>query len=168
MALQVGHVDEYNEKEEDCESYLECLEQWTFANEVEDEKKVCLFLSVIGANAYKLLKNLVSLRVPSTMQYSYLTIALSAHCKPEPVVIAEWFRFQKPKQREGYAVSEYVVALRQLSATYKFGQYLDEALRDCFVSGLHSDAVQCWLLSEKDLTFPKACVKDCSCIFWTQ
>uniref|UniRef100_A0A3P9C9M9 Retrotransposon gag domain-containing protein n=1 Tax=Maylandia zebra TaxID=106582 RepID=A0A3P9C9M9_9CICH len=139
------------------ESYLERLEQWMLANDVSDEKKVCTFLSVIGADTYRLLKNLVSPRVPSTMGYAALTGALSAHYKPTPVVIAERFRFQKRNQKEGEAVSDYVVALRQLSATCDFGQYLDEALRDRFVSGLRSDAVQRKLLSEKDLTFPRAC-----------
>ncbi|XP_026046823.1 uncharacterized protein K02A2.6-like [Astatotilapia calliptera] len=157
MAMHVGRVEEYNESKEDFESYLERLEQWMLANDVSDEKKVCTFLSVIGADTYRLLKNLVSPRVPSTMGYAALTGALSAHYKPTPVVIAERFRFQKRNQKEGEAVSDYVVALRQLSATCDFGQYLDEALRDRFVSGLRSDAVQRKLLSEKDLTFPRAC-----------
>uniref|UniRef100_A0A3P9DS45 Retrotransposon gag domain-containing protein n=1 Tax=Maylandia zebra TaxID=106582 RepID=A0A3P9DS45_9CICH len=148
---------EYNESREDFESYLERLEQWMLANDVSDEKKVCTFLSVIGADTYRLLKNLVSPRVPSTMGYAALTGALSAHYKPTPVVIAERFRFQKRNQKEGEAVSDYVVALRQLSATCDFGQYLDEALRDRFVSGLRSDAVQRKLLLEKDLTFLRAC-----------
>uniref|UniRef100_A0A668SMS5 Retrotransposon gag domain-containing protein n=1 Tax=Oreochromis aureus TaxID=47969 RepID=A0A668SMS5_OREAU len=157
MAMHVGRVEEYNESKEDSEPYLERLEQWMLANDVSDEKKVCTFLSVIGADTYRLLKNLVSPRVPSTMGYAALTAALSAHYKPTPVVIAERFRFQKRNQKEGEAVSDYVVALRQLSATCDFGQYLDEALRDRFVSGLRSDAVQHKLLSEKDLTFPRAC-----------
>uniref|UniRef100_A0A3B5LGC2 Retrotransposon gag domain-containing protein n=1 Tax=Xiphophorus couchianus TaxID=32473 RepID=A0A3B5LGC2_9TELE len=157
MAMHVGRVVEYDESKEDFESYLERLEQWMLANDVPDEKVVCTFLSVIGADTYGLLKNLVSPKVPSTMQYAALTAALQAHYKPTPVVIAERFRFQKRNQKEGEPVSDYVVALRQLSATCNFGQYLDEALRDRFVSGLRSDAAQRKLLAEKDLTFSRAC-----------
>lgn len=94
-----------------------------------------MFLSVIGADTYKLLKNLVSPAVPSTLRYDDLTRALSMHYKPAPVEIAEHLRFQKCNQKEGEPVSDYVVALRQLSATCNFGEYLDDALTDRFVSG---------------------------------
>ncbi len=157
MALRVGRVDEYNKSKEDFDSYLERLEQWMLANEADDDKKVCVFLSVIRADTYKLLKNLMSPALPSTLGYDVLTRALSGHYKPAPVVIAEQFRFQKRNQKEGEAVSDYIVALRQLSATCNFGQYLDDALRDRFVSGLWSDAVHRRLLSEKDLTFLRVC-----------
>lgn len=76
-----------------------------------------MFLSVIGADAYKLLKNLVSPTVPSTMQYPDLVRALSTHYKTAPIVIAEQFRFHKRNQKGGESVSDYVVALRQLAAT---------------------------------------------------
>ncbi len=148
----MGHVEEYNESKEDFNSYQEHLEQLMLANDVEDEKKVCVFLSVTGADTYKLVKNL-----PSTLEYAELRKALSTHYKPAPVVIAERFCFQKHNQKEGESVSDYVVALRQLSATCNFGQYLDDALRDRFVSGLRSDAVQCRLLLEKGSDF-SACL----------
>ncbi len=49
------------------------------------------------------------------------------------------------------------MALRQLSGSCEFGQYLSEALRDRFVSGLTSESMQRKLLSQKDLTFRQAC-----------
>lgn len=110
MTVPVGRVDEYNDAKEDFESYLERLEQWMLANEIKDEKKVCVFPSVIVADAYKLPKNLVSPTVPSTMQYPDLVRALSTHYKPAPIVIAERFRFQKRNQKGSETVSDYVVA----------------------------------------------------------
>lgn len=82
MAVQIGRLDEYNDAKEDFESYLERTEQWVRANEIRDEKKVCAFLSVIGADAYRLLNNLVSPTVPSAMTYPELVRALSTHYKP--------------------------------------------------------------------------------------
>lgn len=61
--MQIGCVDEYNDAKK------KRLEQWMRANKIKDEKKVCVFLSVIGADAYRLLKNLVSPTVPSAMTY---------------------------------------------------------------------------------------------------
>lgn len=117
MAAQIGRVDEYNDANEDFESYLERLEQWMLANKIKDKKKVCMFLSVIRADVYKLLKNLVLLTVPSTMQYPDLVRVLNTHYKSALIVIVEQFRFQKRNQKEGETVSDYVVALRQLAAT---------------------------------------------------
>lgn len=82
MAVQIGRVDEYNDAKEDFESYLERTEQWVRANEIRDEKNVCAFLSVMGADGYRLLNNLVSPTVPSAMTYPELVRALSTHYKP--------------------------------------------------------------------------------------
>lgn len=40
-------------------NYVERLEQFFAANEVKDEKKVAVFLSIIGPTTYGVLKNLV-------------------------------------------------------------------------------------------------------------
>lgn len=69
----------------------------------------------------------------------------------------ERFKFQKRNQKEGESVADYIVALRQLSVSFEFGQYLSDALRDRFVSGLNSESMQRKLLSQKDLMFNQAC-----------
>ncbi len=60
-----------------------------------------MFLSVIGADTYGLLKNLVTTTKPSEMSYNELKTALLAHYRPQPPVIAECFKFQKCNQKEG-------------------------------------------------------------------
>lgn len=156
MAL-IGSISEYKEGKEDFESYLERLEQWMAANTVADEKKVSVFLSIIGADAYKLLKSLLLPDKPSTKSYAQLTKALSDHYKPKPLVIMERFRFQKRNQQESESVSDFIVALKQLSTNCDFGAHLDDALRDRFVSGLRSEAIQRKLLAETNVTFKSAC-----------
>lgn len=154
---RIGSISEYKEGKEDFESYLERLEQWMVANEVEDEKKVSVFLSLIGADAYKLLKSLLQPEKPSTKSYDQLTKALSDHYKPKPLVIMERFRFQKRNQQENESVSDFIVALKQLSTNCDFGTHLDDALRDRFVSGLRAEAIQRKLLAETNVTFKTAC-----------
>ncbi|KAL1277327.1 hypothetical protein QQF64_024000 [Cirrhinus molitorella] len=58
--MQFGRMDEYKESKEDFESHIKRLEQWLLANDTASEKKVSVFLSVIGAETYGLLKNLVT------------------------------------------------------------------------------------------------------------
>ena len=53
-------------------------------------------------------------------------------------------------------MAQYVVELRRLAVHCKFGSYLEEALCDCFVCGLCSEAVQKKLLMKEDFTFQEA------------
>lgn len=108
-------------------------------NIVADEKKVSFFLSIIGADASKLLKSYVQ---------------LTNHYKPKPLVIMERCRFQKRNQQESESVSDFIVALKQLSTNCDFGAHLDD---DRFVSGLRSEAIQRKLLAETNVTFKSAC-----------
>lgn len=156
MAL-IGRVEEFKESREDFASYLERFELWLIANEIKNDKKVSVFLACIGPEAYGLLKNLVVPARPATMSYKQLTEALLAHYQPKPLVIAERFRFQKRNQKEGESVNDYVVAIRHLSKHCEYGDHLDEALRDRLVSGLASESIQRKLLTERDLTFARAC-----------
>lgn len=93
--MQVGRVDEYKESREDFESYLECLELWTFPNDIKDNKKVRVFLCVINAEIYGLLKSLITPGTPNTLQYDKLKLVLLANYKPKPLVIAEQFHLKK-------------------------------------------------------------------------
>lgn len=154
--LPVGRVEEFKESQEDFGNYIERLEQWMLANDIEDGKKVCVFLSVIGPETYKLLKNLISPQIPSGETYARLKEVLMAHYMPKPLVIAERFRFKRTVQKEGQTVNDYAVALRQSSADCDFGAFLNDALRDQFVSGLCSEATQLKLLSQENLTYQRA------------
>ena len=49
------------------------------------------------------------------------------------------------------------MALKELARRCNFGAFLEEALRDRLVCGLKNEATQRRLLSEKDLTYQKAC-----------
>ena len=86
---------------------------------------------------------------PTAKSFDELTKSLEDHYKPEPSIIAERYRFNRRSQQMGETISQYAVAIRQLSMICKFGPFLDDALRDRFVCGLSSEASQKRLLSEK-------------------
>ncbi len=81
---------------------------------------------------------------------------MKSHFEPKPLVISEWFVFNKRQQQTDELVADYVAALRKLSVHCKFGDFLDDALRDRFVCGLRSEAMQKKLLIETELTFKRA------------
>ena len=85
-----------------------------------------------------------------------MTGTLKSHFEPKPLVISERFVFNKRQQKSDETVADYVAALRKLSIHCKFGDFLDDALRDRFVCGLRSEGMQKKLLIEAELTFQRA------------
>ena len=64
MAQITVKFDSYDESD-DMKDYVEQLELFLTANNVEEEKKVTHLLSKIGAKAYTIVKNLTAPRTPT-------------------------------------------------------------------------------------------------------
>ena len=157
MATAVfGQMERFNSDNEGIQPYLERVELYFVANEVGEDRRVPVFLSVIGSKTYALLRDLLSPVKPSEKTFDELKQVLEGHYNPKKVVIAERFRFHRRSQAAGESVVEYVAELRRVTANCDFGDYLDQALRDRFVCGLLSDSIQRRLLTESDLSFTRA------------
>ncbi|XP_063076975.1 uncharacterized protein LOC134466977 [Engraulis encrasicolus] len=156
MAGIYGHMDTFDESGEQWATYIERFEHYVVANDIPEAKKVSILFSVMGSKTYGLLRSLVAPVTPGTKTYDEVVTVLKDHFTPKPLVIAERFRFHKRNQGEGEAIAQYVAVLKKLSEHCEFGAYLEEALRDRFVCGLKSEAVQKRLLTEDKLTFKKA------------
>ena len=126
------------------------------ANDIAEEKKVPIFLSIIGTRSYSLLRDLLLPDKPRDKDLKTLMEVLKAHYEPTPLVIVERFNFYRRDQKIGESVEEFKAELKKLSTHCSFGTHLDDALRDRFVCGLRSTIVQKKLLAEKNLTFAGA------------
>ena len=93
----VGQVEPFDPDADDWQVYAERLDQFFAANEISGEKKVSVFLTVIGSKAYTLLRNLLAPTKPADKSYKDLVEALSKHLDPKPIVIAERFKFHQRK-----------------------------------------------------------------------
>ena len=60
-------------------------------------------------------------------------------------------------QQQEESVPEYIVTLKHLATHCDFGTFLNDALLDQLVIGLHQDSIQRKLLAEDKLTFKKVC-----------
>ena len=156
MASFFGHIGEYEEKKEDFASYQERLEQWMMLNKITDDQKCGCLISIMGADTYKLLKNLLHPSKPSERTLYENCKILSDYFSPKPIIIAERFKFYTRNQNEGESIASYIVTLKNLSSTCEFGAFLPEALRNRLVCGMKDVPIQTKLLSERDLTFEKA------------
>lgn len=103
--------EEFNPSLEEFDCYVERLTMYFEANDIADNKKKSVFLSVIGAKYYSLLKSLLSPDQPSTKTFDDLVAALKAHVSPKPLVIAERFKFHNRRQSELEKVNEFTAEL---------------------------------------------------------
>ena len=155
----IGSLSAFDPSQESISAYIERVEVFFAANDVKEEKRVAVFLSVVGAPTFSLLRNLLAPEKPTDKTLRDLTAALITYYEPKPLVIAQRFHFHRRDQQPSETIAEYVAALRKLSIFCEFGAQLDDALRDRLVCGIRSEAIQKHLLSVPDLTFKTALEK---------
>ena len=152
----IGKIESFDDTKENWETYVERVEQFFLANDIDDDHKVPTLLSLIGGKTYTLLRDLLAPDKPATKSFQQIVTTLQEHLSPKPLEIGERFRFYKRNQHEGESILSYVAELRKLATHCNFGGNLNEALRDRLVCGLRNMQIQKRLLSEAKLKYSKA------------
>ena len=148
LAQQFGWLEAFVPSKETIHNYLEHAQLFFAANNIAERRQAAVLLTSIGPETYETLKNLLAPASLATKTLEELSTALKDHYAPTPSVIAERFYFHRRRQEAGESVSEFSATLRKLAIHCKYGEHLNEALRDQFVSGLGSEAMHKRLLSE--------------------
>ena len=60
MAATIGIIQEFDGEVEPVTAYLERVQLFMHANTIANEKKVAVFLSLIGSKAYGVLRNIAN------------------------------------------------------------------------------------------------------------
>ena len=152
----IGRMEEFNSENESISAYLERFSLFVSVNGIAEEKRAPTLLLVLGKDHYTLIRGLVSPDKPEDKSLKDLSTLLKKHFDPEPVVIAEHFKFYQRSQGSGEFVSDFLACLRRLASRCKFDAFLSEALRDRLVCGLNSEAIQKVLLAKQELTLDSA------------
>ena len=156
MALY-GHINEFNQDQENIADYLDRLSFYLEANSVtEENKKKAILLTVIGPVQFRLLKDLSAPHTPKDKTYDELTKFLKDHHSPAPPKFLCRAKFEARCKQPNETISEFVAALRRLSEYCDFGTTLDERLTERFVTGIGNIEVQRKLILESDLNLEKA------------
>ena len=100
----------------DIESYLERLEMHFLANDIAESeanatKRKAILLSSIGAEAYRILKDICFPEAPTEKTYAALSGELKKHFKPKRLAVAERFRFNTVQQQQGQTIADFVAQL---------------------------------------------------------
>ena len=153
-----GKLKEFGlEGGEDWSQYIERIEHYFVANDIDDEgKKRAILLSACGGSTYKLMCDVLAPVKPGTKTFAELKTVVQNHLRPKPSEIVQRFKFHTRSRFEHESVATYVSQLRHLSQDCNFGESLDLMLRDRLVCGISNNRIQRRLLSEKNLTFDKA------------
>ena len=144
---------------DDWTQYIERLDYYFVANGIEDAtKRRAILLSVVGANTYRLIRNLVGPAKPDDKTYKELVDLMMKHQCPPPSETVQRFKLNTRMRQPNESVSTYVAELRPLIefCGYPAGEQTNKMLRDRLVCGINNSAIQKKLLSVKDLDFEKA------------
>ncbi|XP_037505582.1 uncharacterized protein K02A2.6-like [Rhipicephalus sanguineus] len=163
-------------------SWIQRLTFYFVANDVCDEqKKRALLLTLCGTDTFETACALVAPKTPGQVGYADIVALLQKHFDPRPSELYSQYVFQRRDQRPEESISNYVAALRSLSADCNFGVPAttsatstppaeghaavlanptmlpqDVMLRDRFMCGIRDEHLQQRLFAEKDLTFQRA------------
>ena len=152
-----GTVGEFSGIGEEWPTYIERLEFYFAANEVDSsDKRRAILLSCCGAQTYGLIRSLVAPAKPVVVSYKDIIEKVRLHYNPKPSQIVERYKFNSRSQKPGESIACYVAELRRLSEHCGYGDHLEEMLRDRLVCGIANGRCQQRLLAEADLTFDKA------------
>lgn len=156
----LGKIESFDVVNGNWGEYIEILQQFFIVNDLNTDasadKRRAILLSSIGPKAYSLLRDLCAPALPGTKTFDVLKELMSKHLNPQPLIIAERFKFHKRDQLSSESISQYVASLNKLTEFCKFEAFREEALRDRFVCGLKSVNIQKELLSKEELTFVDA------------
>ena len=110
----------FNPCKEIITSYLERIELYFLAKDINEKKQVAVSFSVIGRQMYTLLRNLLVPAKPHDQSLSKLPETLRKHYEPKRVLIAKRFSFHRQNQGVDESIAEYVADLRKLTLNCDF------------------------------------------------
>lgn len=147
----VGRIKEFDSTKESIGTYIKRLKLYFGVNNIPETKKASMLLLLVGAKVYETLTNLVMPRTPEELSFREIEAELRRYFEPEQLQIVQRFQFFKRDQHECESIAEYAKELKKMAISCNFGNFLTEALRDKFVSGLKDERIQKQiLLKERD------------------
>ena len=96
------------------------------ANYVKANYEVATFLALIGADAYGVLRNLLAPEHPKYKSFDELKDLLVSHYSPQPILIAERFKFHSRNQHRSETVAQLVIELKQLALKCEVGTFWEK------------------------------------------
>ncbi|XP_052889246.1 uncharacterized protein LOC128297608 [Anopheles moucheti] len=152
----IGNIDPYVIGECFTE-YASRIEMFFKANDVPEEKKVPLLVTMAGASLYSVAITMCAPDDPGDKSYAELIKLLKDYFAPVVNVVSERYKFRKLKQSPDQSINDYIISLKVQAQSCEFGQFAIDALRDQFVAGVVDHELRTRMLREPNLTLVEAC-----------
>lgn len=127
---------------EDWDLYQERLMQYFVANQVAQERRVAVLITLIGQEPYKILKDLCDPVLPEIKSFEELCEILKKQFAPRISTFKERIEFYELKQTEKETVNEWFARIKSKASNCKFGPQLDDYTKDKFVTGLRRGPIR--------------------------
>lgn len=159
--MPIGKIEPFTLSSKQWPAYVRRVNQFILLNDIKEELKVSMLITVVGEATYSLMCDLCSPSFPEDKKYDELVQLVTKHLEPQRSEIAERHVFRLRRQRTGEPLMEYLQALKHLASTCNFGRCqkcssLEENLRDQFVSGLTSETMRSRIFAEREIKYKEA------------
>ncbi|XP_046742894.1 uncharacterized protein LOC124409358 [Diprion similis] len=126
---------------EDWDLYQERLGQYFVANNVADERRVAVLITLVGQEAYKILKDLCDPVLPAAKTYKELCDILKIQFAPRISVFEERIEYYDLHQKEQETINEWYARVKNKAINCKFASQLDDKIKDKFVTGMRKGPI---------------------------
>ena len=154
----LGHIGEFQPDSEDWISYTERLQLYFVANGIDDRtRRKAILLSICGPSTYmyQLIRDLLAPTAPTDKTFDELVSLVKEHQQPTPSFIVQRYMFSSRVQQPGETISVYLAQVRKMAQHFRYGETLEDMLRDRLVCGCGDKCLQYKFLADPELTFEK-------------
>lgn len=145
------------QKNFDWEIYKMRLEQFfeTMKKDADDNAKKNILITLCTDQTLNLLRSLSSPKLPKELTYNELSGLIDSHFTLPVIVYQERKKFYEAGKDEEESVAQYLLKLRTMASTCKFGERQEGNIVDKFVTGMNGKIYQ-RLCEEENWTAEKA------------
>lgn len=126
---------------DDWSIYEQQLEQFFVGYEIKDERKPALLLTAVSTDVFRTLTNMCFPKLPKEKTYAELCKLLKKQFSPVISIYAERAKFYDSRQNETDTVTDWLTRLRSLAVRCEFGDHLEFALKDKFITGIRKGPI---------------------------
>lgn len=137
----IGEVPKF-QVGDDFDVYQEILEQFFLANQISDAQRVPIILSSsINIRVYEIIREISFPKKPKELSYEELFEVMSEQFGKQESTLRKRIEFFDLRQNQGEAVSNWFVRVKSAAMTCKFGNTLDDYVKNKFMTGLRKGPV---------------------------
>ena len=157
MANLLGLLEAFDPAVHEWPVYHSRLLVYLAANAIPDDRKVAVFLALLGHKAFSVVQDLCMPDPPMGKTLDELKTIMDGHFGPKINIRAARTMFRGTVQKEDQSVDEFISSLRHAATTCTFGDQLSDNLLDQFIAGLRDKRIQSKLCQTDGLNFATAC-----------